>query len=261
MAVGGVNHEDQTTDGASEPAARGIAPAARPRGFPGRFPVRDDGRRSVRYHIVAALVRLLVRSIYGRRLQITGLENVPGPEHGGFIIATNHLSNLDPMLLGGFTPGTNYAMAKRELFSNPLMAWVWGGCNTFPVDRGNADRWALRTALDVLQRGGRLMLWVEGTRALAPGMKQAEPGVGFLLRRARVPVLPVAVTGTEAALVRGRRLPRRVPISLHFGRLQDVDITGLRDNQAVADRVAALVAQELPPAYRGVYAEAAAGSG
>ena len=84
-------------------------------------------------------------------------------------------------------------------------------------------------------------------------MKRAEPGVGFLLRRSGVPVLPVAITGTEGALVKGRRLPRRVPATLHYGPLQRVDVSGVRDNQVVADRVAALIAAELPPAYRGVY--------
>lgn len=261
MALGGVTDGDETAGAVTPERAGGGAPAPLPRGFPHRFPVRDDGRRPLRYRLVAGLVRAALRLWYGRRLRITGLENVPGTERGAFIIATNHLSNLDPMVLGGFTPGANYAMAKKELFRPALMAWVWAGCNTFPVDRGTADRWALRTALDVLGRGGRLMVWVEGTRALRPGMKRAEPGVGFLLRRTRVPVLPVAITGTEAALVRGRlRLPRRVPILVHFGRLQEVDIGGLRDNQLVADRVAELVARELPPAYRGVYAEGAAAS-
>ena len=236
-------------DGAALPSGTGHLP----KGFPRRFPVRTDGRRPLRYRVVAALVRLAIRLIFGRKLKITGLDNFPGPEAGGFIIAVNHLSNLDPMMLGGFTPGANFAMAKRELYPNRFMAWIWGGCNTFPVDRGTADRWAMRTALDVLQRGGRLMVWVEGTRATSPGMKRAEPGVGFLLRRTGVPVLPVAVTGTEAALVKGRRLPRRVPATLHYGRPQRIDITGVRDNQVVADRVAALIAAELPPAYRGVY--------
>lgn len=250
---------------------RGAEPAVRPvrghlpRGFPARFPVRDDDRRPLRYRVASAICRLVLRGCFGRRLRITGRENVPGPGAGGFILAINHLSNLDPMLLGGFTPGTNYAMAKRELYANPLLAWVWAGCNTFPVDRGAADRWAMSTALSVLRRGGRLMVWVEGTRALSPGMKRAEPGVGFLLRKTGVAVLPVAVTGTEAALVRGRRLPRRVPIHLHFGSLQHLEVGGLRDNQAVADLVAGLIAAELPAEYRGVYAAAAgptqAGSG
>jgi len=238
--------------------SRRLASAPLPRGFPDRFPVRDDGRRPRRYRLVSLVARLGSRAVFGRRLRIEGLEHVP--DGGPLLIACNHLSNLDPVLIGGFTPGTNYAMAKRELFANRLLAWVWAGCNCFPVDRGTADRWALRTALNVLEKGGRLILWVEGTRATTPGMKRAEAGVGFLLRRTRVPVLPAAVTGTEAALLKGRRLPRRVAVTLRFGQVFEVDPEALAsgDNQAVADLVGERIAALLPPAYRGVYSGVAA---
>jgi 1-acyl-sn-glycerol-3-phosphate acyltransferase len=230
-----------------------------PKGFPHPWPVRGDGGRPLRYRVTAAVCRATLRGVFGSLLHFEGLENVPR-RGGPLLIACNHLSNLDPMIMGGFTPGSNCAMAKRELYARPSMAWIYGGCNCFPVDRGTADRWALRTGLAMLEHGGRLILWVEGTRAEQPGMKQAEPGVGFLLRRRPVPVLPVGVTGTEAALVRGRRVPRRVPITVRYGRPVRLELSGPqgRDNQAVADRVGALVAAQLPEAYRGHYAEAAA---
>ncbi|MGH7748036.1 MAG: lysophospholipid acyltransferase family protein, partial [Candidatus Dormibacteria bacterium] len=228
-----------------------------PAGFPRHFPVRDDGRRTLRYHVVAGTARIGARLVLGRGLQVLGLENLP--ERGPLIIAGNHLSSLDTMLLGGNTPGANYAMAKRELFQKRPIAWMWGGCNVFPVDRHTADRWALRTSIEVLERGGRLILWVEGTRAEAPGMRPAEPGVGFLLRRVPCDVVPVAVWGSERALVKGRLLPRRVPVTLQFGRPFTPDLSGPRhDHQAVADQVGAHIAALLPPEYRGVYADAAA---
>jgi 1-acyl-sn-glycerol-3-phosphate acyltransferase len=236
-------------------------------GFPERFPVRDDDRRSLRYHAVAAVVRSVFRLLYGWRLiRFEGLENIPdGP--GPLVLASNHLSNFDPLLYGGFFPRTLYAMAKKELFPNRLAAWIWAGCNTFPIDRGTADRRALRIAIDALRRGGRLLLFIEGTRAVQPGMKQAEPGVGFLLRRATpsggsIPVLPAAVWGTEKALVKGRALPRRVPLHIRYGPVFTPHLAGgPRDDQAIADEVAAHVAALLPPEYRGHYAEAAAALG
>jgi 1-acyl-sn-glycerol-3-phosphate acyltransferase len=230
-----------------------------PAGFPHPWPVRGDGARPLRYHVTAATCRAVLRSFYGPLLRLEGLENVPR-QGGPLIIASNHLSNLDPMIVGGFTPGPNSAMAKVELFTPAAMAWIFGGCNCFPVVRGSADRWALRTGLALLEHGARLILWVEGTRAEKPGMKRVEPGVGFLLRRRPVPVLPVGITGTEAALLRGRRLPQRVPITVRFGVPVRLDLTapGSKDNQEVADRVGALVAAQLPEAYRGVYSERAA---
>lgn len=238
---------------------RGGRPALPPPpGFPRRFPVRDDGRRPLRYTAVATTARLGARLALGGGLRILGLDTFP-TGGGPLIIASNHLSALDTFILGGNTPGANFAMAKRELFSSRFMAWLWAGCGVFPVDRGAADRWALRTAVEVLEHGGRLILWVEGTRATTPGMRRAEPGVGFLLRRAPVAVLPVAVWGSEQALVRGRRLPRRVPVTVRYGRPFTPDLSGpRRDHQAVADQVGARIAALLPPAYRGVYAAAAA---
>jgi 1-acyl-sn-glycerol-3-phosphate acyltransferase len=245
-------------DGSEAPPAeresrRALPP---PAGFPRRFPVRDDGRRSLRYIVVANAARIGARLALGRKLRVLGLENLP--EKGPLIIASNHLSSLDTILLGGNTPGANYAMAKRELYRRRPIAWMWGGCNVFPVDRHTADRWALRTAIEALERGGRLILWVEGTRAASPAMQRAEPGVGFLLRRVPCDVVPVAVWGSEKALVKGRLLPRRVPVTLQFGRPFTPDLSGpRRDHQAVADQVGAHIAALLPPEYRGVYAEAA----
>lgn len=243
-----------TMDVVAAPSPSLRRPAPLPRGFPRRFPVRDDDRRPLRYRVVSLTSRLAARALLGRRLHIEGAENVP--ERGPLLIACNHLSNLDPFLIGGFTPGTNYAMAKRELYANPLLAWLWAGCNCFPVDRGAADRWALRTALAILERGGHLVIWVEGTRAAKPGMKRAEAGVGFLLRRSRAPVLPVALWGTEVVLPRGRRLPRRADVTLRFGTPERIDVDALGDNQAVADAVARRIAALLPPQYRGFYADA-----
>jgi len=93
-------------------------------------------------------------------------------------------------------------------------------------------------------------------------MRRAEPGVGFLLRRVPCDVVPVAVWGSEKALVKGRRLPHRVPVTLRFGPTFRPDLDGPRhDHQAVADQVGARIAALLPPAYRGVYAAAAAEPG
>ena len=221
-------------------------------GFPARFPVRDDGRRSWRYRIVSRLSRGALRLLFGRRLDVRAMQRIL-PD-GPLLVVSNHLSNIDPFLFGGYAPGTMFCMTKRELFANRLAAWTLAGCNCFPVDRGAADRWALRTSLDILTRGGRMLIFLEGTRAASPGMKRAEAGVGFLVRRSGARVLPVAVWGSEGALARGRRLPRRVPITVRVGDAFTPEVpAGRHDDQAVADSIGRRIAALLPPEYRGVY--------
>ena len=225
------------------------------RGFPSHFPVRDDGRRSNRYHIVSAASRVALRAWFGSELNAEALTQIPAD--GPLLAACNHLSNIDPLIFGGYAPGAMYCMAKRELYAIPPVAWVLGGCNCFPVDRGTPDRWALRTALNVLRDGGRLLLFVEGTRAVTPGMKRAEPGIGFLARKSGVPVLPIAVWGSERSLPRNRRIPKRVPIELAVGRVfAPTTVTGHGADQMIADEIGRRIALLLPPEYRGAYATA-----
>jgi 1-acyl-sn-glycerol-3-phosphate acyltransferase len=224
-------------------------------GFPERFPVRDDGVRSWRYRAVSLICRASLRGFFGRGLQVDAMKSMPAD--GPLLVVCNHLSNIDPWIFGGFGPGVLYCMSKRELFNNPVIAWILAGCNCFPIDRGAADRRALRTALDVLSRRGRLLIFLEGTRSATPGMRQAEAGVGFLARRSGASILPIGVWGTEAALPRGRTFPSRVPIRLRLGpvfRLPERAPGERRDDQAVADLIGARIAELLPPVYRGVYA-------
>ena len=91
-------------------------------------------------------------------------------------------------------------------------------------------------------------------------MRRAEAGVGFLARRSGASILPVGISGTEAALPRGHRFPRRVPIRVSIGPVFQLPerVPGeRRDDQAVADLIGSRIAELLPPAYRGVYASVA----
>ena len=150
-------------------------------------------------------------------------------------------------------------MAKRELFRPSPVAWLLAGCNCFPVDRGNADRRALRISLDLLRARRRLLLFIEGHRSRGRGMGPAEAGAGFLVRRTQAPVLPVAIWGTERALrPAGGLLPRRGRIRVRYGR--PLTVSG-RSDQEIADAIAAEVAALLPrPGVRGPSAMVASGS-
>ena len=226
------------------------------RGFPALFPVRRDGRRSWRYRLTAGVCRNFLRVLFLRRLRFEGSANVP--LEGPLLVASNHISNWDGVIIGSFFSGTLFAMVKREVFRPAPLAWLLGGCNCFPVDRGTADRRALRISLDILRGRGRLLIFIEGHRSRGRGMGPAEAGAGFLVRRTQAAVLPVAIWGTERALVRsGGLLPRRGQLRVRYGR--PVTVSG-RSGQEIADAIAAEVAALLPPRYAGIHGRASSPS-
>jgi 1-acyl-sn-glycerol-3-phosphate acyltransferase len=186
------------------------------------------------------------------RLRVEGLENVPST--GPLLLVCNHLGYLDPPLFS-FCRGTLHVMGMRELFEGRVMRWIITGCNCFPVSRGTIDRRALRTSLDILASGGRLLIFPEGGLSNGMGMLRAKPGVGFLLRHSGATLLPCAITGTENVFG-GRRFPRRRAVTLRFG----APIAGVASAdeslQSIADRAGASIAALLPPRYRGYYATA-----
>ncbi len=142
-------------------------------------------------------------------VSVTGLERIP--RHGPLIVACNHVSLVDPPLLGSaIAPARRPRfLAKKELFANPLMAAFFRSTGVLQLDRGSADHAAMRAALDALESGGSLAIFPEGTR-VRPGERRApKPGVSFLSARARAPVLPARVVGTDA-------FPRR-RLEVRFG--------------------------------------------
>jgi 1-acyl-sn-glycerol-3-phosphate acyltransferase len=224
------------------------------RGFPALFPVRRDGRRPWRYRLTAGLSRTVLRVLFFRRLRFEGSANVP--LEGPLVVASNHISNWDGLILGSFFSGTVFAMVKREVFRPAPLAWLLGGCNCFPVDQGTADRRALRISLDILRGRGRLLIFLEGHRSRGRGMGPAEAGAGFLVRRTQSAVLPVAIWGTEHALVRsGGLLFCRGHLHVRYGR--PVTVSGGND-QEIADAIADEVVALLPSQYAGVHGRASA---
>jgi 1-acyl-sn-glycerol-3-phosphate acyltransferase len=221
------------------------------KGFPEKFPVRDDDRPPLRYRTATLLSRLYLRTLSRRRLRVEGEANIPAD--GPLLVACNHTSNLDPMVIGGFFPRTLFAMAKREMYFARPVSWFLAGCNCIPVDRGAADRRAVTRALEVLRRRGRLLIFVEGTRSRDGTMHRSEVGIAFLARRSGARVLPVAICHTDenGAGTRGRS--RRREIVMRYGVPFNLDLAGRRDDRVIADEIAGRIAVLLPVGRRGVY--------
>lgn len=203
------------------------------------------------FFIVAVwATRLLLRLF--TRLRVTGRENVP--PRGPLLVVCNHLSNVDPPLLAAVLPRPVFMMAKQELFRGPL-GWMARQYGAFPVRRGEADREALRTALDHLQHGRALGMFPEGTRSRSGQLQRARAGVGLLAARAGCPVLPVAISGTSQ-LGKPCALVRRPRIEVRIGEPFTLPLTNGTDRPSAQDATDAIMrrlAALLPPEQRGVY--------
>jgi len=160
--------------------------------------------------IAVALMRLLFR-----------LERVnPGlvPATGPVLIVSNHVSVLDPPLVGGSAPRPLFFMAKEELFRIPLLGRLIRALNARPVRRDGSDMRALKAALALLQEGRAILVFPEGTRGEeGQPLREGKPGVGMLAVLSGAPVVPVYVSGSGYALPRGRALPRLAKVRVTFG--------------------------------------------
>jgi len=138
------------------------------------------------------------------------------PLSGGFILASNHVSNLDPVVLGICSVRRLNFMAKIELFKGLLgffLTELWA----FPVKRGESDFGAMKEALKRLKKGRAVLIFVEGSRRIGNEPTKAQAGVGFLAIKSGVPVVPVFVRGTEKVMAPGTKFFTRGPVSATFG--------------------------------------------
>ncbi len=129
-----------------------------------------------------------------RRWEVRGLENFPVA--GPVVVAANHVSYLDPIVLGCALPRQVFFMAKKELFRYPLLGPLLRRLGAFPVDRERADRQAVRKALEILKEGRVLGIFPEGRRSRTGEILPPYAGAAYFAARAGVPVCPVALEGT-----------------------------------------------------------------
>ena len=144
------------------------------------------------YNIICGAFIQLFRFVY--RWQIEGRENLPS--EGPVIICSNHISWLDPPLMGCIAwPRHVHIMAKEELFRIPVFGSIIKRVKAFPVKRDSADRRAIKTAIDIVKNGEIVGLFPEGTRSRTKDLLPPQPGVGLITHKSGAPVVPVAIMG------------------------------------------------------------------
>ncbi|MDD4956515.1 MAG: lysophospholipid acyltransferase family protein [Candidatus Omnitrophica bacterium] len=150
------------------------------------------------------------------RVTYHGRENIPEPP---YIIVANHVSLLDPPLVGTAFLGKDVDfMAKKELFDSPRWGWWAKSVSCIPVDRVGGGVSSLKEALGRLKKGRAVAIFPEGTRSEDGSLREAKRGVGFLVAKAEVPVIPVYIEGSLNALPKGGKLKPGTRMTVWVGK-------------------------------------------
>ncbi|HVU34475.1 MAG TPA: lysophospholipid acyltransferase family protein [Opitutaceae bacterium] len=152
------------------------------------------------------------------RGEVAGAENLP--KSGPFLIAGNHASHLDPPIIGCHVPRQMSFFARKTLWVGGVASWWLDGVGTIPVDRdGGQDVGALKRVLRALGDGRVMILFPEGTRTTDGHLQSPKPGVGFIVCKSQVPVVPARIFGSFEAFGKGAKYPRLgTPLTIVFGR-------------------------------------------
>ncbi|ABL81008.1 phospholipid/glycerol acyltransferase [Nocardioides sp. JS614] len=213
------------------------------------------------YAVLHTVVPPVAKAIW--RPQVVGLENVP--RTGPVILASNHLSFADSLVIPIVAPRKVVFLAKSDYFAGGGVkgtlqkAW-FEGMGMLPVDRDDtkAALASLDTALDVLGRGEAFGIYPEGTRSRDGRLYRGRTGVAHLALTAGAPVVPVGLTGTERLQPVGAKLPRVVPVTVRFGRA--IDVAGRYDGvppgrarREVTDEIMAAIQELSGQEQAGIY--------
>ena len=179
------------------------------------------------YYVVREIAWLLLKIFW--QMEVIGTENVP--ERGGVIIASNHVSYLDPIVLGVATKRKLHFIAKKEVFNNIFSSIFFKNLNAFPVDRKKIDMPAFKKTISILEGGGVLGIFPEGTRSLNGELQELKLGVIKIAMKAGVPIIPVGIVGTHKIYPQGKTFPVlfKNKITVYFGAPQYFDKNNIKD--------------------------------
>jgi 1-acyl-sn-glycerol-3-phosphate acyltransferase len=165
-----------------------------------------------------AVTRVVTRSFFRWKFRITvhGVEQVPAT--GGVILAANHASFLDPPLIGYPIKQRHVCfMARDTLLKHPITAWLFPRIGVVPLSREKGDIGAIKSAIALLKSGECVCLFPEGTRTTDGQLQPPKGGIGFLIAKAAVPVVPVYISGTFEAYPKGAKKIRPGSLSISYG--------------------------------------------
>lgn len=170
-------------------------------------------------------------------------------ETGGALLAMNHQSFLDPPLAGICCKRQIHYLARKTLLDWPILGPILPKLNVVPVNQDRADMSALKTVIKIVKAGNCTVIFPEGSRTLDGALQPAQPGLGLIIAKTLVPVVPMRIFGAYEAFSIGKKLPRRHPITIVVGEpiiFTEADLVGSgrelyqRLSERVMERIAAI---------------------
>ncbi|MGD1904837.1 MAG: lysophospholipid acyltransferase family protein [Leptolyngbyaceae cyanobacterium] len=149
------------------------------------------------------------------RGRVHGVEHIP--RQGPLLVVANHASDFDPPIVSCCMRRPVSYMAKEELFRVPVLSTAIRLYGAYPVKRGSADRSAIRSALQQLDQGWAVGVFLQGTRTVDGRISNPKLGAALIAAKAQVPLLPVSLWGSHRIFPKGRKLPRAVPLTVRIG--------------------------------------------
>ncbi|HEX9504721.1 MAG TPA: lysophospholipid acyltransferase family protein [Acidimicrobiia bacterium] len=197
------------------------------------------------YRFARAVAFSLCKVVF--RVHITGIENVPTA--GAYIVAPTHRSILDVPFAAFITRRTICFLTKSELFANPVLCRLFTTLGAVRVERGTADRGALRALESVLREGSPVAVFPEGTRGSGPAITPLFDGAAFLALKLGVPIIPVGIGGSEGILPKGKVLPRICRVAVVVGEPIVPPALDSRARRAAATRLTGELRDELQRSF------------
>lgn len=194
------------------------------------------------YGFVRTLLVILVKLLY--RYKIVGRENIP--KKGPVIIAANHKSYLDPIMIALAVQGrqVNF-MGKDSLFKIPVLSTIIKWLNTFPVKRGTADKAAIAHSLKLLKNGEVLLIFPEGTRIRNGGLGKPYPGVTAIALKTGAPIVPIGIIGTDKVVPNGSKTLRFPKITVRVGKPINVEKIAATERKEKEEELTSKMMEEI----------------
>ncbi|MCL1466314.1 lysophospholipid acyltransferase family protein [Argonema galeatum] len=190
--------------------------------------------RAFKWSVVSPMLHVYFRG------RIYGAEQVP--RSGPLVVASNHASYFDPPILSSCVGRPVAFMAKEELFKIPVLKQGILLYGAYPVNRESADRSAIRSALNYLEQGWATGVFLQGTRTPDGRITEPKLGAAMIAAKAKAPLLPVSLWGTEEIVQKGSPIPRLVSVTVRIGEIIEPPTSGKRDElEAVTQKCAAAI--------------------